>query len=404
MQIPILARLRRMFFHSRLSNAPKRFDTASASAVGFQLGHEPSLDGLRGIAVLCVMFAHLSLLGAGADLNANGSSGLWGLKGGFLGVDIFFVLSGFLITSLLLKEQQRKGWIGLKAFYGRRALRLLPALALVLGACCLYILLHFDAAAVHPVKWGVLMTLSCGANTYYWVRGAGLGMLTHVWSLSIEEKFYFIWPVLLCTMLRRQVRRRGMLLIVLAGIAASTLLRVACWGSGTNFVDRIAQCSLPARADNLLIGCLLAMIAGWGRLPRSRTGRALLRMAAWAAAAMLANLLWNGMPGPWTYLITGVVTALLIAGLIGGKPSLLRAVLATKPLAWIGQVSYGLYLWHVPVFALAPLVLYRFVGRSEQSIQIGCAIGFGLTFAVAAASYYFVERPFLRWKSRLANG
>jgi peptidoglycan/LPS O-acetylase OafA/YrhL len=359
------------------------------------LGYEPALDGLRALAVLCVMVGHTSLLGAGADLSgADGTLGC--LRGGFLGVDIFFVLSGFLITALLLNEQRQTGRISLKAFYGRRALRLLPALAVLLGACGLCVAWRLGGGDFRLVRRGILLALGCGVNTYFWVTGTHAGMLTHSWSLGLEEKFYFMWPAALCALLRWRIRRRWILLGVLAGIVASALLRAACWGSSTAVGPRLAISSLPARADNLLIGVLLALLACWGGLPRSPAGRAALRVGACGALALLAGMVWSCGPGPGVYSLAGAAAALLVAGLVAGPPRLLRAALAAPPLAWVGRISYGLYLWHVPVFCLAPLALFRPFGRGGPVILLAGALAFALSFGAAATSYYLVERPFLR--------
>jgi peptidoglycan/LPS O-acetylase OafA/YrhL len=365
----------------------------------FRLGHAPALDGLRAVAVLAVMFGHLSLVGAGANLGRMETT-LGGLRGGFLGVDVFFVLSGFLITTLLVQEQQRTGRIRLRAFYARRVLRLLPALAVLLAACCLFVAWRGYSAESRPVARGVVLGLGCAVNTYFCVKTAHVGMLTHLWSLSLEEQFYFLWPVLLWGLLRWRVRRRWVVLAVLAALAASAALRHACWWSGTTMAVRVAVSSLPTRAENLLLGALLALVLCWVGLPRSAAGRVLVAAAAWGGAALLAGVLWWGVPGPGVHSLAGVASALLIAGLVAGPARPLRTVLAAAPCAWLGRVSYGLYLWHPPIFCLAPLVLYHFLGRGAAVVRLGCAAAFVLSLAAAAASYYLVERPFLRWKTR----
>jgi peptidoglycan/LPS O-acetylase OafA/YrhL len=367
-----------------------------------RLGQEPALDGLRALAVLCVMFAHTSLLGAGADLSGlNGTS--FGLAGGFLGVDIFFVLSGFLITALLLKEHGQTGRISLRAFYGRRVLRLLPAMVVLLGAVGLCAAWRLGGGDFRPVRRGIPLALACSVNTYFVVRGGHAGLLTHFWSLGVEEKFYFLWPVVLCALLRWRLRRRWVVLGVAAGVVASALLRAACWGNDGAFGPRLAISGLPARSDNLLVGVLLALLACWRGLPRSAAWRAAWRVGAWGALALLAGLVWYCGPGPGVYSLAGAATALLVAGLVAGPPRLLRAALGAPPLAWVGRISYGLYLWHVPVFSLAPLALFRPVGPSGPAFLSAAALGFALSFGAAAASHYLVERPFLRWKARLAR-
>jgi peptidoglycan/LPS O-acetylase OafA/YrhL len=393
---------------SPVGSDPPRRDLAPARAntpgTAFRFGHEPALDGLRSVAVLVVMIGHLSLIGAGADLSHLGSSGPGPcLRGGFLGVDIFFVLSGFLITTLLVKEHQRTGHISLRAFYQRRVLRLLPAFVVLLAVCSCYVLAQRCAAETRPVTRGIVFGLGCNVNNYCWIKGCHAGMLTHLWSLGVEEQFYCLWPVLLCVLLRRPVRRRWILLAVVLAITGSGLLRLAFWHSGLRHGKLLAMNSLPTRVDNLLMGALLALLACWGGLPRSLPGRALTWAVAWGGAALLASLLWSSDAGPRAYSLTGLAATLVLGGLISGQPPLLRRALAAWPLAWVGRISYSLYLWHVPVFCLGPALLSLSLGRGYESVRLGWQTWFAFSILLAALSYYLVERPFLRWKARLSG-
>jgi peptidoglycan/LPS O-acetylase OafA/YrhL len=206
----------------------------------------PSLDGLRGLAILAVMLNNARYL-----------------PGGFLGVDIFFVLSGFLITALLLQEWQRTGTIRLGAFYARRALRLLPALfallALVLVAPGLFYL------AAPPWKDAAIAAL----YATNWVNAFSLrnmAILDHTWSLTVEEQFYVLWPPLVPVLLALRVRRRWILSMVLLGISVSTSLRLLLW-DGPASIKRLYY-GLGTRLDALLVGCLVALLVSSDLIPR----------------------------------------------------------------------------------------------------------------------------------------
>jgi peptidoglycan/LPS O-acetylase OafA/YrhL len=206
----------------------------------------PSLDGLRGLAILAVMLNNARYL-----------------PGGFLGVDIFFVLSGFLITALLLQEWQRTGTIRLGAFYARRALRLLPALfallALVLVAPGLFYL------AARPWKDAAIAAL----YATNWVNAFSLrnmAILDHTWSWTVEEQFYVLWPPLVPVLLALRVRRRWILSMVLLGISVSTRLRLLLW-DGPASIKRLYY-GLGTRLDALLVGCLVALLVSSDLIPR----------------------------------------------------------------------------------------------------------------------------------------
>jgi len=193
--------------------------------VSFRLTQLASLDGLRGIAILAVMLNNARYL-----------------PGGFLGVDIFFVLSGFLITALLLQEWQRTGTIRLGAFYARRALRLLPALFALLAVILLAPGLFYLAAP--PWKDAAIAAL----YATNWVNAFGLRnmvILDHTWSLTVEEQFYVLWPPLVLALLALRVRRRWILAMVLLGIGASTGLRLLLWDGWSRARARRCSCSSP---------------------------------------------------------------------------------------------------------------------------------------------------------------
>jgi peptidoglycan/LPS O-acetylase OafA/YrhL len=198
-------------------------------------------------------------------------------------------------------------------------------------------------------------------------------------------------------LLRARLRRGGLVALVAGCAAASALLRFGAWRWGGITGYHVACASLPARADALLAGALAALTIYHLDAPLSPARRAALRGAAWAAAAILAALLLWCRPGPHlfcgAYAAAGTAAALLIAGITAAPPRLLEAVLSGAALTWVGRISYGLYLWHVPVFCVAPLVFGRLLGRALSGSVPERIVAFGISFALAAASHYLVERP-----------
>ena len=357
---------------------------------GFVLGHRPALDGLRGLAVLAVIAHHTIVL-----------------SGGFLGVDLFFVLSGFLITALLLQEQRRTGRISLPCFYLRRCLRLLPALLALLAAV-------WVGTRLWPA-WGggnVLRKDSAAILLYYYNWRLALALqaqhtagLCHLWSLSVEEQFYLLWPAAVVLLLALGARRRWLLALVLAGITGPALLRWAHLQAGHDprqplWYWRLYGCS-DMRADALSAGCLVGLLASWGMLPTRGWGRRILTAAGWLAAASLAIHLRKALPPSfslyvyrWGFTVVALSAAVLVAALVAAPPWPLARLLESRPLGWVGRVSYGTYLWHMPIL----LVFSRWPVYLKKP---GVLVIWGVSLAAGALSHYCVERPFLRLKQRL---
>ena len=309
-----------------------------------QLGFVPGLDGLRGIAVLMVMVSHVNLVIPREDVT--GIPLIDDLMtGGYLGVDIFFVLSGFLITALLLTGIARTGKPHFGSFYARRALRLLPALYLMLIVHAVYVLLagldwdnelkSIQAAVFYYSNWLVvwdLLAISPGTN--------------HLWSLAVEEQFYLVWPVILVYLLgpRRPI---GTVVVALTGaIAVIAAHRWMLWEDGTNWVVLLVR--TDTRADGLLIGALLACIWVRGLTPIRGAD-----VAGWLALVGLVVYMAVvgpsdafGFKGGMTLFAAGV--AVVILAILNGAWAASR-FFALTPLQAIGRVSYGLYLWHFPV-------------------------------------------------------
>lgn len=349
---------------------------------GFTLGYRPALDGLRGVAILAVLGSH-----AGFPL----------LKGGSLGVDVFFVLSGFLITTLLLLEQQRYGRIDLKSFYIRRALRLLPALYAVLLFSWVYGNFFAPTDMAEQVNRGVIVTFFYVANWYQALYGlSSLSILSPYWSLAIEEQFYILWPPLLMLFVRIESRRLLPCFLVV-GIIVSFCLRFALW-DGPGSTDRL-YAGLDTRADSILIGCLIATLFQSNRLKLSERSSTLIGVLGIALLAPL--FVFASRKGGFVYLggftLTALVAGLLLISLLSN--SVLVRVFEMRWLVWVGRLSYGIYLWNFICFHIA----WQIVRPWSGSAVVARLAGLALTLLLVSISYYWLERPCLRLKDRLGR-
>jgi peptidoglycan/LPS O-acetylase OafA/YrhL len=367
----------------------KRMEPSGESAAAFHLGYRPWLDGLRGVAILLVLAFHLGLM-----------------PGGSLGVDVFFVLSGFLITTLLVEEWQGCGSISLKHFYLRRVLRLFPAFVTLLLLCFFSSLLLNSAAEVAAQRREILVA-GCYIANWPQLHRTGMVLLGHTWSLSVEEQFYLLWPVLLYGMLRLRLSRRVMVSLVCAGVVASASLRLVLYrlhgGTGPEKAANILRLymGLDTRADALLVGCLIGLAAAWGLLPRSPRFTYWAGWAAVLSTAALGYLAWNRCLDHSQYyhgLFTGValMTGSLLVRMLLVPHGAGAWLLQSRPLVGVGRISYGLYLYHIPI-------LYWVQGGSPRLGWTERLLAAGLTMAAALVSSVVIERPCLRLKDRLCH-
>jgi peptidoglycan/LPS O-acetylase OafA/YrhL len=349
-----------------------------SSAPAFQFEYTPSLDGLRALAVLAVMAYHryTSLFG-----------------GGQVGVDVFFVLSGFLITGLLLKEWTLASSIDLKSFYCRRALRLLPALLAVLSLSEAYACFYPYTMSFWTLQKSIVAALLYSANWMRVVDKSSMGALSHTWSLSVEEQFYFLWPPILLMLLAR-LRKAAIVPVLVVAILLVGFHRFTLW-SGENSWHRIYN-GTDTRLDELLAGCAAAFALNLGWL-RNRTALRTMRCLAPISALFLGGLVVKPMSHHVMCLAgwIGIEIAggVVICWLVTCSKGFAHRILESQPLVWIGKISYGLYLWHFPIF-------WKLEGMNIPNGLKSCLM-FTTAFAVAALSYHFVERPFLRLKSRM---
>jgi peptidoglycan/LPS O-acetylase OafA/YrhL len=347
-----------------------------------RLGFVRALDGVRGVAVLVVVVHHVPALVPAFQSNRP--------RGGYLGVDIFFVLSGFLITALLLREQLDSGGVRLGAFYARRALRLLPALVVLLVVHELY-LLATGVPARGPFAQSISILFyfqNLGPN----FKGATPAFVP-LWSLAVEEQFYLLWPLVLMLFLGIRHRTWVVVTIMIAAIAAVDIHRAVAYDhtSGIGLIRLYTRTDY--RADSLLVGALLAQLWVRGKTPTRG-----LRTAAWIALAFVATciarvhvtdaFLYRG-----GYTVIAVAIAVVLLAVLESTWVGVRA-LCLAPLRAIGRVSYGLYLWHIPVF----LAVYRYGSHLDSTTRL--VLGLGIAGAITYASWVLVERPILRWKRR----
>ena len=355
------------------SSATERLDTTQTDPGG--PGRIAALDGLRGVAVLAVLLFHT----AGAPL-----------AGGYLGVDIFFVLSGFLIAGILLDSWARTQSLELKTFWLRRARRLAPALLLLLLALSLA-RLAVPQTAVDLWRADILAALSYTTNWFLIFTGSAYfeafgvaSPLMHTWSLAIEEQFYLGFALVLLLLLPRVRGRQLELVLVVAAIGSAVWMAIAA-----GWDEAWAYFSTGTRVQALLVGAVLALFvrrsAGKWWSPQAGRGRGTL---GWVATGALVVCLV--VPDAQAFMFHGgfLLVAVLVAGIIWSAlaPGRLAGVLSWRPLVGVGVISYGVYLWHWPLFLM--------LGTNDPATGIlGQAWAFFLTVAVAAASYVLVERP-----------
>ena len=352
-----------------------------------RLGYRGAYDGVRALSIALVALTH-----GGATF-----------RGGYIGLDMFFVLSGFLITSLLLEEWHLTGRIDRRAFYGRRARRLLPALLTTLAG---FGVLRLVMPGIDH-GWSFLpRSLAIIFYAGNWVVAlAGvrpLGALNQTWSLAVEEQFYIIWPLVFVACFRRRWRPQSILLLLVGFAVASAVWRA--------YLFAVPHSSIPfgpyhyetywrsdTHADGLALGCALAVALATSR------GRELLEKTCRSTPLVITALLFlaavvdrTSIYTRWIYLgglsAVNLAIAFLVAHVyVRGRAAVPR-LLATRPLVWIGKRSYGIYLVHLPIFfALSP-------ARLVLSMWPLFAVRMTVTCSIAAAMFKWVETPFLRRK------
>lgn len=344
------------------------------------------IQGLRAIAVLLVIGMH---------------AGVPWMSGGFIGVDVFLVVSGFFITSLLLRELEQTGHLQVGRFYAQRARRLLPAASLVLVATCVYAAHEVSAVRADRIQDDAVWSSAFLANvrfaavgTDYWAQGQATSPLQHYWSLAVEEQFYLFWPMVIAVAAAavlhgrgRAWRARSIVATLAIGILVASFL---CSVILTKRSPDAAYFSTSARAWELAVGATLAVVAarlsgcawpGWLRALLSTAGLALIVVAATSFGA------GSAFPG-WRAALPVAGTAAVIVASRPGAVAGPSRLLALPPLPWLGDLSYSLYLWHWPVLAVG---LSAYDGQPVSPGRRTLLLG--LVLVLATATHYVLENP-----------
>ena len=356
--------------------------TAEAKADRARFGYQPALDGLRAVAVLGVLVYH-GVVG-------------WG-KGAFLGVDVFFTLSGYLITTLLLRERGATRGVDLKGFWIRRARRLLPALFLVTVAVIIYAAFFADSLELDSIRGDAIASLLYVANWRFIASGQSYfaqylapSPLRHTWSLAIEEQWYLFWPIVFTLGYKfTKFRSRNWAIGLLVVAALSGGLMAVLFHEGSD-PSRI-YFGTDTRAQPLLIGAALAF---------ALHGRTLNKVSLWllqligvvGLLGIFAMFVFVDDAQAWMYrggfTVISVVTGAVIVATMAGRPTFTRRFLAFGPLPLIGRMSYGLYLWHWPIYVF---MTANRTGITNPNLLLLARLV--VTFAVSALSYNLVEMP-----------
>ncbi len=373
------------------------------------LGYQPALDGIRCIAILMVLVFHTDWHGKTL------------FQAGYLGVDLFFVLSGFLISVLLLQEARRWRRISLRNFYVRRALRLLPLAGLLALVGAIVNRTTSVGFAGRPEWQGVASVALYFANWMHLWRPNALGFMGHAWSLAIEEQFYLLWPPVLVLLLWRRASRWILLAVPVALALGSAGYRAYQWYAVNHFPARIRG-FLPAmlvqngkefrvseriyyssvtHADGLLIGCALAvLLVSFPVVLRVTPKVAALAAGAGTIAILLVIHGANAQPRTiflpeWGLLVFEVAAAAITGALVLHPGIRMARVLSHRAAVWVGRRSYGVYVIHGVVFSLLSHVI------THESVLVPTM--WAVTFALAALSYRYVEGPILRLKDRFSS-
>jgi peptidoglycan/LPS O-acetylase OafA/YrhL len=357
-----------------------------------ELGRQPALDGLRGLAVVLVVCSHF-----GAPLPSGG-----------IGVDLFFVLSGFLITTLLLTERDRTGTISFSGFYMRRVRRLMPALVLMLIGFA--IAQHYFGllATSMSLGWAVLIPLFFASN---WValfsNANALNAINPTWSLSVEEQFYLLWPLALFVVIRKRVRP-----LRIVGVLAALCVCLIAFADWLPW--RFPQLSIYFnpfdRGAELLFGCIAAFLWRYRYVPRFLAWRPM----GWLALALLAFMAKHGQIdihqyfayfnlAPWAdiqaeYIGAALLGFVLLLSMAENPNGDLATLFKLAPLRYLGKISYGIYLFHLPTISIIRDLM------PNHSDKLRAPIAVAIVLAMSTASWYLLEAPIQRWGRRRTAG
>ena len=352
--------------------------------------HVVGLDGVRGVAVLLVFISHFHWILSPDPFLTKVTP--WHFinrtfEAGFMGVDIFFVLSGFLITSLLMKDRSTNQKNLFKRFYRRRALRLLPALyALLIADFFVSRWENFPGDIQWRTTWHALLFL----NNWNIVNNFGEAQndLGHLWSLGIEEQFYLIWPLTIWLLAKLKIPSKMMIPLILFASLVVMVHRTSLWNDGTSWI--ILYIRTDTRLDSLLIGAMFAYVYRHFQVPSK-----ILNSVATLSFLGLVYIKYVLDKSPFIFEMGWTIIALLAGFIILSVAEgvfFIQKVFTWRPLTMIGKVSYGLYLWHMPIFVL----FGRHVTSGSRPLRL--LIGIILASVVTSLSWFFIEKPFLNLK------
>jgi peptidoglycan/LPS O-acetylase OafA/YrhL len=334
--------------------------------------YRPDIDGLRAIAVLAVVFYH---------------SGITVFSGGYVGVDVFFVISGFLITTIIVREID-DGSFSVANFYERRMRRILPASIATTAGCLVVGYYLFDTRDLTNLAHSAIANNLFLSNVYFYMQAgyfdvaAELKPLLHTWSLSLEEQYYVVTPVLLM-LVARYFNRKYLLIII-----PSAVISFAACLYGTTENQGAVFYMLPTRAWELLIGSILAI----ARLPPIRSDKANQSLALGGMAMILVSIFrfdnQIAFPGAYAALPTLGTAILIYTG--RSRTTLINAALSLRPVVFIGLISYSLYLWHWPAIVFSKYVKSTELSNTESIVMLL------LIFVISVLSWRFIETPFRR--------
>ncbi|HAP74885.1 MAG TPA: hypothetical protein DCR14_02240, partial [Acidimicrobiaceae bacterium] len=390
--------------HPALARLARLDRPVAAVGVSHKMGYQPTLDGVRAISVLAVILYH---------------AGFSWLHGGFFGVEVFFVVSGFLITSLLIEERDGAGRVSLREFWVRRWRRLLPALFTMMIAVGVWAVFwgtaeqHTQLRRDYP--WAILYLANWGqiASDQPYFSGTPT-LFRHLWSLAVEEQWYVVWPLVFVAVARARRggadRRLGVWIAVVAVavMAGTAAMRVAEWparaGDGGSFNTNFLYLSTITRSSGLLLGAAMAFVWRPWRAPERSRGsapRVLNAVALAAVAVLVVSFVIGRVDANATYLwllpLVTIASAVLVGVVVHPWAGAARTVFGWRPLVEVGKRSYGLYLWSWPIS--------RIVGAYEGS-PAKFALAMAITVPVSEACYRWVETPIRRgalgnwWRGR----
>lgn len=346
----------------------------------------PELDGIRAIAIIFVLLYHSSEKM---------------FPGGFIGVDIFFVISGFLITSLLLKEYEKSKDINIKLFYIRRFLRLIPALIvlLIVLLICTYLFLDYETAKGNSID--TFITLFYMSN---WARAFQIhppNFLGHTWSLSIEEQFYILWPLSFLYLLKK-IKSKNKLFYSLVGLCLFSWL-IKLWMILNSYSYIRLYNGLDTRVESILFGAAFSIFLSLNENSITKFIEKSTEIFKYVIPSIFVLLIIILFQSDWKsdlyFLILlpiiELFTVMLIYGIFIIPNSIYYNILRNKYLVWIGMVSYGLYLWHYPIYRWIMIYYYKWT----TILPLGLII----TFLITTISYYAIEKPFLKLKNKFVS-